>query len=394
LYFTSYRDSDAWWIWRIDADGRGLTRVSEEAEAKRGRFQYMVTPVPSPDGKYLYYTSNRGGSMSLWRVAIDELSGKVMGQPEPVPTPSEYAMHLSFSREGRQLAYVSEIRRANLQRIEFDSISGIVKGQPIAITQGSQQMFHPQLSPDGEWLTFESIGTKQEDLFIIRPDGTGMRQLTDDPHKDRQLRWSPDGKRIAFSSDRTGNFEIWTINRDGSNLQQLTFTAGRNAARPVWSPDGTRLAYGLGGSDTFIMETGKPWPEQKPQLVPQVSGTNETFRAFSWSPDGRKLAGWYRRSDSESENAFGIALYSIESQQFEKFDASGVTPVWLGDSRRLIFGDTGGKLFLLDTQTKKVRQIYSLAPQLIDGFTVSRDDRSIYFSYFTEEADIWLCNLP
>jgi Tol biopolymer transport system component/DNA-binding winged helix-turn-helix (wHTH) protein len=374
-------------IWTMPADGGESVAVTNDRATN-------WNPVWSPDGKYLYYTSDRGGSMSLWRVAIDELSGKIISQPEPVSPPSEYTMHLSFSRDGRQLAYVSEIRRANLHRIEFDSVSGTVKGQPIAITQGSQQMFTPQLSPDGAWLTFESTGTKQEDLFIIKPDGTGMRQLTDDPHKDRQLRWSPDGKRIAFSSDRTGSFEIWTINHDGSNLQQLTFTAGRNAAHPVWSPDGTRLAYGLGGSGTFILETGKPWPEQTPQLMPHVSGTNATFRAFSWSPDGRKLAGWYRRSERESEDAFGIALYSIESQQFEKFDAFGITPVWLSDSRRLIFGNGGGVLYLLDTQTKKVRQLYSLAPQLIDGFTLSRDDHSIYFSYFTEEADIWLLSQP
>ena len=113
--------------------------------------------------------------MSLWRVAIGELSGKVTGQPEPVTTPSEYAMQLSFARDGRQLAYVSEIRRANLYRLEFDSERGAIVGQPIAITQGSQQMFHPELSPSGEWLAFDSVGTKQEDLFVIRPDGTGQR---------------------------------------------------------------------------------------------------------------------------------------------------------------------------------------------------------------------------
>jgi len=279
----------------------------------------------------------------------------------------------SLSPDGRSFAYLSFV---------------------IAITQGSQQMFHPELSPDGEWLAFDSTGNNREDLFVIAPDGTGQRQLTEDVHKDRLPRWSPDGKRIAFISDRTGSFEVWTISPDGSGLQQLTFTSGRNVVGSVWSPDGTRLAYSLEGPDTFIIEAGRPWSEQTPQLVPRVSGTKASFRAFSWSPDGRKLAGWYRRSESETENAFGIALYSIESQQFEKFDAFGITPVWQSDGRRLIFGDGGGALYLLDTQTKKVRQLYSLAPQLIDGFTLSQDDRLIYFSYFTEEADIWLLSRP
>ena len=330
--------------------------------------------------------------MGLWRVAIDETSGRVVSQPEPFTTPSEYAMHLSFSRDRRQLVYVSEIRRANLARIEFDYVRGTVTGEPSAITQGSRQMLHPELSPDGELLAFDSTGNKQEDIFVIRPDGADLRQLTDDIHQDRLPRWSPDGKRIAFSSNRTGSFEIWTMNRDGSGLQQLTFTSGHNVTGYVWSTDG-RIAYSLEAGDTFVIEAGRPWSEQTPQTVPRVSGTQSIFRAFSWSPDGRKLAGWYRNADGETEDAFGIALYSFESRQFEKFNAFGITPVWLSDGRRLIFGDGAGSLWLLDSKTGKTHRLYSRAPQVIEGFTLSPDGRSIYCSFFTEETDIWLCNL-
>jgi hypothetical protein len=50
-------------------------------------------------------------------------------------------------------------------------------------------------------------------------------------------------------------------------------------------------------------------------------------------------------------------------------------------------------LYLLDSKTNKARRLFSRAPNLIQGFTLSRDGRSIYFSYHDEEADIWLCNL-
>ncbi|HJQ38226.1 MAG TPA: protein kinase [Thermoanaerobaculia bacterium] len=53
LYFNSDRDSNAWWIWRINADGSGLTRISDEGEAKRLGMPNLVTPVPAPDGKTL-----------------------------------------------------------------------------------------------------------------------------------------------------------------------------------------------------------------------------------------------------------------------------------------------------------------------------------------------------
>jgi Tol biopolymer transport system component len=57
VYFNSNRDSDAWSIWSIEADGSGLTRLSDEAEAKRLGFQNLVTPVPSPDGRTLVVES-------------------------------------------------------------------------------------------------------------------------------------------------------------------------------------------------------------------------------------------------------------------------------------------------------------------------------------------------
>jgi TolB protein len=64
------------------------------------------TPVWSADGRYVYFSSNRGGSFNVWRVPIDELSGKTLGPLEQVTTPSPYVAHLSFSADGRHLAYL------------------------------------------------------------------------------------------------------------------------------------------------------------------------------------------------------------------------------------------------------------------------------------------------
>ncbi|MEQ1924483.1 MAG: hypothetical protein ABL952_18460, partial [Pyrinomonadaceae bacterium] len=63
-------------------------------------------PVWSPDGKYLYFVSSRAGNMNFWRIAIDERTGAVQGQPEPVVTPSSYSRHITFSRDGKRMAYV------------------------------------------------------------------------------------------------------------------------------------------------------------------------------------------------------------------------------------------------------------------------------------------------
>jgi hypothetical protein len=67
-------------------------------------------------------------------------------------------------------------------------------------------------------------------------------------------------------------------------------------------------------------------------------------------------------------------------------------PVWLSDSRRLLFHHQG-KLYLIDSQSKKVRELLSVAPNEFGfGVTLSRNDRQIYFSLVTTEADIWLMN--
>ena len=89
-----------------------------------------------------------------------------------------------------------------------------------------------------------------------------------------------------------------------------------------------------------------------------------------------------------------VDVYSLESQQCEKLTNFGFRPVWLSDSRRMLFQDLRSRLYLLDSRSKKVHEVLSGTPHdLGRGVTLSRDDRLIYFSLITTEADIWLMNL-
>ncbi len=368
-------------IWTIPASGGEPVEVTKDPAMD-------WNPVWSPDGKYLYFASDRGGSMNLWRVPIDENSGRVLGQPEAVTTPAPYIAHLSFSGDGKRIVYAQIVSRANLQQIGFDPRMETVTGQPVWITQGSRWANTPDLSPDGEWLAFDSQGSQQDDLFVIRRDGSSLLQLTDDIHRDRKPYWSPDGKRLVFFSNRSGKWEIWMINSDGSGLQQLTNTP-KEVTNAIWSPDGTRLAYRNYGSSPSIIEIGKPWLDQSPEVLPSMRDLTDWF-PWSWSPDGRKLAG-FKVGVAGPE---GISVYSLESQQFEKVTDFGLRPVWLSDSRRMLFQDLRARLYLVDSRSKKFREVLFVTPQdLGNGVTISRDDRLIYFSLVTTEADIWLMNL-
>jgi Tol biopolymer transport system component len=365
-------------IWTIPARGGEPVPVTNDAYVD-------WSPFWSPDGKYLYFSSDRGGSMNLWRVPIEEISGKLLGPLEPIMTPSANSGFMSLSRDGKRLAYVQQTRNFNVYTVAFDPSREAVVGQPVPITQGSRGMVEPDPSPDDQWLTLRSQG-KQEDVFVSRTDGTGLRQLTDDVHNHRRPRWSPDGKRIAFFSNRGGSYQVWAIHSDGGGLEQLTYEPRGNVLNPIWSPDGSRLAYSIKDFKFFFMEVGKPWGGQSPQAGPDASGHDTYVEADSWSPDGRKLATTVFRSGSPA----GIGVYSVEPQAFERLTGRGTGARWLSDGRRLLFADSA-KLYLVDSRSKRVHEVLSVAPNEVFGAGVpSRDDRWIYFTLLASEADVWL----
>jgi Tol biopolymer transport system component len=346
------------------------------------------SPVWSPDGDYLYFASDRAGSMNLWRVPINEQTGKVLGSPEAITTPSPYVSQLSFSRDGHRMAYVNSVHSGNIERVGFDPLKETVMGDPVGITQGTRLFFVPDLSPDGDWLVFDTQTDKQEDIYVAKRDGTRLHQLTDDAYKDRGARWSPDGKRLAFFSDRSGKWEIWMINADASGLQQITHATAA-VINPIWSPDGTRMVYRNAGSNPSIMEVGKPWLEQTPQTLPSMSDGGRAYMS-SWSPDGRRIAGYEEHSGVPPA---GVVVYSLNEQKYDKLTDFGIGPIWLSDNRRLLFINHS-KLYLLDSESKKFHELMSVAPHEF-GYrvTVPRDDRQIYFSRITVEADIWMMTL-
>ena len=372
--------------WAIDLDGdRDLwtVRASGGTPSRITRDHFLNwNPVWSPDGAWLYFCSNRGGSMGIWRIPMKESTGEARGSPQPIRVPASYPAHLSFSGDGRHMAYVQLVTKGRLSAVRFDPVREVVVSEPKEIVQSSKGVSRPALSPDGKWLAFNST-EQEEHLFVTSADGTGLRQLTSGDQRNRGPRWSPDGKRIAFFSTRSGEWEIWTVDANGSDFRQITNLAGNNVAWPVWSADGKYLAYTLFGLNTFLIEPGKPWGAQTPEKLPPFPGEGQIFNAWNWSPDGRLLAGFLNRDD-------GIALYSLASRTFRKLTGHGADPVWLSDSRRILFLD-GGKIHLLDSASGSTRELVSVMPEQVArrGFAVSPDDRDICFSVSITEADVW-----
>ena len=327
--------------------------------------------------------------MQFWRVPINQTTGEVLGEREAVTGSASESWHPSFSRDGKRLVYVNYLVKEIFYRVNFDPQKETILTETLTpITGGERRITAPQLSPDGEWLAYYSFGSPQEDIFVMKKDGSEPRQLTNDRQRDRVPRWSPDGKRLVFYSDRSGHYEAWTINADGSGLRQLT-KGRRRIYYPVWSPDGTRLAFYNSGLNSFLIEPDKAWDEQTPEALPPVPDKGGHLELWSWSPNGEKLAGVWQ---SPGGRRSGVMTYSLVSQQYESVAPIGTDPVWLSDNRRMLFV-SNYRLYLVDGQTKEPRQILSLDPLRIALVTVSSDDRQIYLSVISPESDIQMLTL-
>ncbi len=380
LAYWASGDSSQRDIWTMSPKGDDVVQITNDAALD-------WNPIWSPDGKQLYFVSDRSGGMQLWRVAMDEQSGRALAAPELVPTPSAFSQHISLSRDGKRLAFVNVSLKRNLYRVEMDLKREKVIGEPEALTLGSRQAMDPNISPDGKRLVYTTITEAREDLAILNSDGSeDPLRLTDDEYKDRGPRWSPDGKRIAFYSTRSGNYEIWLINTDGTGLRRLTESGNDRAYNPLWSPDGKRLSFTNHKGETRIIEVDKPWSEQTPQLLNPQREPPLQFWPTAWSSDGRRVLGG---SNLEGQ-ALVPAIYSFETGEIEKVsDFGGVSLSWLQDDRRaLIISD--GAVIIINTATKKYRSLFTAAPNKITSFTLSSDNRWLYYILDSVEADVWL----
>ncbi|MBN1147906.1 MAG: PD40 domain-containing protein [Anaerolineales bacterium] len=135
----------------------------------------------------------------------------------------------------------------------------------------------------------DSSGIPQ--IYVIRVDGSGQRQITGLPEGACQPDWSPDGKRLVFISPCDSNKDyypessMYIINEDGSGLLPLSTLSGGDYD-PKWSPDGSRIVF------TSLRNSGRPQIYVLKLEDNSATPLSEQY-AFDfqpvWSPDGKKI---------------------------------------------------------------------------------------------------------
>ena len=255
------------------------------------KYEYRYTdvfPNFSKDGK-LVVTDKDGDSS----IAIMDSDGSNKQRVFPAAGRA-VAFAPSWSPDGQWIAFgfggFLQSRKNNPAKIMMVRRDGTGAQD---LTEGEPNSGFPSWAPDGKRIVYRVWGGKDSGLRILNLEDHSVKVLTTE--YDNIPFWSPDGSLIAFTRKHQGNnFDIFTIRPDGSGLRQLT-TSPANDAHAFWTDDSKYLMWSSGiygfkdeaalydntfqpyGS-IFIMKadgsdqrqlTDSPWEDSMPRFVPR-----------------------------------------------------------------------------------------------------------------------------
>jgi Tol biopolymer transport system component len=246
----------------VSADGGAIRRLTTPS-----RPLYEGGPAWSPNGSWIAFWRGRGDTNGndVMLVRPDGTGLRRLTPPRVALPAYEGPV---WARDGRSVLYASSSsdRDADLFTTEPD-------GRRLRrLTNNLTQDTEPAWSPDGAQIAFVRLHLSDsaqrpsfnEELYVMRADGSAVRRLTHRAFEDLSPSWSPDGSRIAFVRRvrQRGLLAVYTMHADGGGVRRLTrreafYVVGvdRGGVRRLsevgghgvaWSPDGSEVAVGRG----------------------------------------------------------------------------------------------------------------------------------------------------
>jgi TolB protein len=333
VFFNRFRLQEVA-IMIADADGS-----HERPLVPHGTLEY--SPSYSADGTWVVFTRETAGLSDVYRIHPD---GSGLERLTDDPAFDDQGV---LSPDGRTLAFVSTrgSGTANLWLLDLAAKTYT------NLTMNEGGNFRPAWSPDGAWLAFSSDreGTtgvnpghwellQSTGIYVVRPDGTGLRRITRPGGVAGSPAWSPDGKSVLFyETDEVGAYMAKTA-RSRTEFVSVELSSGRRTLHSAsnqtkLSPrflDGGRIGFAIRSANAD--EEGiKIWSPDL-RVADVVKGA---ARAPSWSPDGAHLV--YERALRRSMNEHFIPTGSVDPE-FDLYLSEPFT-TFSPDGTRLLYSE-------------------------------------------------------
>jgi Tol biopolymer transport system component len=295
IAFVSTRDG-SYEIYTMNADGSNPTRLTNNETLD-------LLPAFSPDGTKIVFVRENDPTFEDLNVYVMKADGS--GQTDlNNPDLDSKDESPSFSPDGTKIVFASQV-----YAVESFSDIYVMKADGSGRTNLSNYPasadFDPVFSPDGTRIAFVSMRDDADpfsffggEIYVMKADGSGQTNITNNAAGDRSPDWSPDGNKIAFMSNRDGgDYEIYVMNADGSNQTRLTFRPG-NDQYPDWSPDGKRIVFHNcrvdAPCDIYVMDADGSNQSRLTDWAanPPAGGRPDHggFQEPTFSPEGDKIA--------------------------------------------------------------------------------------------------------
>ena len=334
ISFNSNFESETTDIYLMRTDGSNVVRLTTAKGHDFSRNGW------SPDGTKFAYNSNVEGNDDVFVMDIDVFRPEILvSMPDAdLKTPAD-------SPDGQRIVFSAVYPDHHSELRIFDRATG--KAAVIVTTSSPEN--YPQWSPDGNWIAFHQEVNGKWDIFKVRPDGSDLTNLTNDPSSDSVPVWSADSATIYFRSNRNGdteNAELFKMNADGTGQTPLPIQKGK-LGWPSVSLEGDEILYAADRNadpqllfDIYAADI-KTGTERLVISRPKHD-THPTF-----SSDGSRIA-FVARSDGNAEiyiaNADGTSQLRLTRNA-----ADDRFPRFSFDGKKLIFtSDRGGRIAIYE----------------------------------------------
>ncbi len=198
-------------------------------------------PAWSPDGQWIAFTSEREGSADLYRVQPDGT------RLERLTDSPAYDDQAAFSPDGRQVVFVTTREGGTADLWVLDLRTRKAR----ALTSGPGGDFRPSWSPDGQWVAFSSdrgstlprekgaqwwVHLQVADIYLIHPDGSGLKRLSEPGNFCGSPKWTRDSRRVVaycMSAEETHTYRVPPRPTQGeTRLVSLDIASGESARSP------------------------------------------------------------------------------------------------------------------------------------------------------------------